>query len=525
MKKYFLSIVFIMSLSVWVLYLVFYSGCGPNNLGLAPIIGGAGTTNSQLPVFSVGTYKMNTLSSSVKPEVSFGYFNYTTKPFAFINLNPTNNVLIPINSSVNFNNQGNKVLVLGTAFAGGDTNATSERDIFWVGKILDPNNQSNWVNTVTVGGKNYIVVKGTNFIARYSYQLNAFDSTFDSMVVKKTDNISNYGLIDFQDINQDFKSIAFLRYSSNANFYGVLVGKNVAFSCDSAVSSGNDFKNLYGISGAPTTSDYVWEDSIPFDRGAGVVIGHLIDENPTSGKIRTFNEATNWSSDIGISGFDRPFYSSDYITFFNDNSLFKVASIVGNNMIVNYVNTPPNQNQFDINKIEAVNISSVSTNVVFYGVTVLRSPGDTDSNYNVSFIAVGYDFNANFPIILKFTRTGNRDNNPAPPFNSNYNLNRIDLSALGLNQDVVFLDVNNVLISNTNYVYVVGLDLSNCLIKPYPNGTLPPLTKSLIFPASAPFTTTNNDVINTLNNMRGILLYSNDGGNTFRLIGAPFITP
>jgi hypothetical protein len=96
---------------------------------------------------------------------------------------------------------------------------------------------------------------------------------------------------------------------------------------------------------------------------------------------------------------------------------------------------------------------------------------------------------------------------------------------LNLGIDVLLLDVNNVLINNTNYVYVVGLDLSNCPIKPYPNSGLPPFTKSLVFPASGPFTTTNNDVINTLNNMRGILLYSNDGGESFSLLDTPFISP
>jgi hypothetical protein len=134
------------------LYLIIFSSCGPNNLALAPIVGGVGGFNSQLPLFSVGTYKMDTNSSTVKPEVSFAYFNYTTKPFIFFDLNPTNNSLIPINiGGSQFANQGNKVLLLGTAFAGGDTNPGSDRDIFWVGKILDPNNPSNWVSNVSVG--------------------------------------------------------------------------------------------------------------------------------------------------------------------------------------------------------------------------------------------------------------------------------------------------------------------------------------------------------------------------------------
>jgi hypothetical protein len=194
-----------------------------------------------------------------------------------------------------------------------------------------------------------------------------------------------------------------------------------------------------------------------------------------------------------------------------------------------YVNTPPNQNEFNINKVEAIDlVSNGFNNVSFYGVTVLRVPGDNDSNFNVSGIAVGYDFASNSPIILKFTRKGNKPNpnpNPNPLINPNYNLIRVDISNLNLGSDVVFLDVNNVLINNINYVYVVGVDLSNCPIKPYPNGTLPRLTKSLIFPASGPFTTTNNDVINTLNNMRGILLYSNNGGGSFRLLGNPLISP
>jgi len=43
------------------LYLIIFSSCGPNNLALAPIGGeGGGEFNSQLLLFSVGTYKMNT---------------------------------------------------------------------------------------------------------------------------------------------------------------------------------------------------------------------------------------------------------------------------------------------------------------------------------------------------------------------------------------------------------------------------------------------------------------------------------
>ncbi len=512
------------------LYLIIFSSCGPNNLVLAPIVGGGGGFNSQLPLFSVGTYKMNTLSSTVKPEVSFTYFNYTTKPFAFFDLNPTNNSLIPINiGGSQFANQGNKVLVLGTAFAGGDSNSGSDRDIFWVGKILDPNNQANWVEGVNVGGSNYIVIKGTNFITRYNYNLSNFNSTFDSIIVKKTDNTNNYIILDFQDINQDFKSISFIRGNSNNGFYGVLVGRNCVFDCISDVSNGNDFRNMYGIStgNPPVGNDRVWEDVLPFDKSRKnfLLIGHTIDEGPNSAKFKYYFESAGWGSDISsVGSFTGPFYTSDYITFLNNNSVGKVAFIAGKNALLGYVNTPPDQNQFDSNKIEAIDlVSSGFNNVSFYGVTVLRD--NNDNNYNVSGIAVGYDFAFNSPIILKFTRTGNRDNNPTPPFNSNYTLNKIDISNLNLGSDVVFLDVNNVLISGVNYVYVVGVDLSSCPIKPYPSGTLPAFTKSLVFPASAPFTTTNNDVINTLNNMRGILLYSDNGGGSFRLLGNPFISP
>jgi len=515
------------------LYLIIFSSCGPNNLALAPIVGGGGTFNSQLPLFSVGTYKMNTLSSFVKSEVSFAYFNYTTKPFAFFDLNPTNNSLIPINiGGSQFANQGNKVLVLGTAFAGGDTNPGSDRDIFWVGKILDPNNQSNWVSNVSIDGKDYIVIKGTNFIARYDYNLNNFNSTFDSIIVKK-DNTNNYTLSDFQDINQDFKSISFIRGSSNNGFYGVLVGRNCVFDCISDVSNGNDFRNMYGVNSGnpPTGNDKIWEDVLPFDKSGKnfLLIGHSIDEGPSSAKLKYYSDFSGWGSDINgiFPYYTEPFYSLDYLTFLNDNSSFKAGYIAGKNALLGYVNTPPNQNQFDANKIEAIDlVSNGFNNVSFYGVTVLRD--NNDATFNVSGIAVGYDFASNSPIILKFTRTGDKPNpnpNPNPFINPNYNVTRVDISNLNLGSDVVFLDVNNVLISGVNYVYVVGVDLSSCPIKPYPNGTLPGLTKSLIFPASAPFTTTNNDVINTLNNMRGILLYSNNGGGSFRLLGNPFIGP
>ncbi len=523
--------VLVFSAVLGIIYLFLFSSCGPNSLVLAPIVGGAGGANSQLPLFSVGTYKMNTTSSLVRSEVSFGYFNYTTKPFAFINLNPTNNSLIPISfGTSNFPNQGNKVLILGTAFAGGDNNPGNDKDIFWVGKILNPNNQADWVTTVNSGGNNYIVVKGTNFIARFNYNSGSFNSTFDSMTVKKTDNISNYSLVDFQNIDQDFRAIAFIKGGTSdiTGFYGMLVGRNCAFSCINTVNNGNDFRNLYGVNigNPPSGNGYVWEDVIPFDKNlqSGFLIGHTIDEGNLSSKFKTFSESNGWSSDFTAFGpFTGPFYSSDYITFLNNNSNFKIAFISGFNALIGYVNTPPNQSLFDPNKIEAINVSNISNNVSFYGVTVLRDTSDT--NFNVSGIAVGYDFTANSPIILRFTRTSDKDNNPTPPFNSNYTLNRVDISSLNLGSDVVLLDVNNVLINGVNYVYVVGVDLSNCPIKPYVVGTLPRFTKSLIFPASAPFTTTNNDVINTLANMRGILLYSSNGGNNFSLIGSPFITP
>jgi hypothetical protein len=538
-----LAVVFIFSS----LYLIIFSSCGPNNLALAPIVGGGGTFNSQLPLFSVGTYKMNTLSSPVEPEVSFAYFNYTTKPFAFVNLNPIDNSPININiGSSLFPTQQKKVLVLGTAFAGGDSNSGSDRDIFWVGKILDPNNPSNWVEGVNVGGKNYIVIKGTNFIARFNYNpiSNGFNSTFESpngITVKKLDNTNNYSLADFQNSAQDFKSISFIRGNSNNGFYGVLVGRNCVFDCTNDVSNGNDFRNVYGVStgNPPTGNDRVWEDVLPFDKNQKnfLLIGHSIDEGPNSAKFKYYSNSPSagWGTDINgiFPYYTEPFYSVDYLTFLNNNSNFKAAYIAGKNALLGYVNTGSDQNQFNISKIEAIDLVNNNSgvnlnNVSFYGVTVLRVPGDSDSNFNVSGIAVGYDFASNYPIILKFTRTGNKPNpnpNPNPLINPNYNVTRVDISNLNLGSDVVFLDVNNVLISGINYVYVVGVDLSSCPIKPYLSGTLPPFTKSLVFPASAPFTTTNNDVINTLNNMRGILLYSKNGGSSFRLLGNPFISP
>jgi hypothetical protein len=500
------------------LYLIIFSSCGPNNLALAPISGGGGGFNSQLPLFSVGTYKMNTLSpSSAISEVSFAYFNYTTKPFAFVNLNPISNLPIPINiGSSLFPTQQKKVLVLGTAFAGGDNNYV--KDIFWVGKILDPNNQSNWVSTVSIAGKKYIVIKGTNFIARH-YNLNNFNSTFDSITVS--------GSINFQDENQDFKSISFIRGDSNNGFYGVLVGRNCVFDCISDVSNGNDFRNVYGVStgNPPTGNDKIWEDVLPFDKSRKnfLLIGHSIDEESNSAKFKYYSEFAGWGSDVNgvVPYYTEPFYSLDYLTFLNDNSSFKVGYIAGKDALLGYVN--PNQNQFDINKIEAIDLDSKGYNdVSFYGVTVLRD--NDDANFNFIGIAVGYDFASNSPIILKFTRTGDKPNpnpNPNPFINPNYNLTRVDISNLNLGSDVVFLDVNNVLIGGINYVYVVGVDLSNCPIKPSLNNN-PWFTKSLIFPSS---TTTTNDVINTLNNMRGILLYSDNGGGSFRLLGNPFISP
>jgi hypothetical protein len=315
----------------------------------------------------------------------------------------------------------------------------------------------------------------------------------------------------------------------------VLVGRNCVFDCISDVSNGNDFRNMYGVStgNPPTGNNRVWEDVIPFEKSGKnfLLIGHSIDEGPNSAKFKYYSESVGWGIDINgiFPYYTEPFYSLDYLTFLNNNSNFKAAYIAGKKALLGYINTPPNQNQFDLNKIEAIDLVSRGfNNVSFYGVTVLRVPGDNDSNFNVTGIAVGYDFASNSPIILKFTRTGNKPNpnpNPNPFINPNYNVTRVDISNLNLDSDVVFLDVNNVLISGVNYVYVVGVDLSNCPIKPYPSGTLPGFTKSLIFPASPPFTTNNSHVIDTLNNMRGILLYSNNGGVSFRLLGNPFISP
>jgi hypothetical protein len=360
--------------------------------------------------------------------------------------------------------------------------------------------------------------------------LNNFNSTFDSIIVKKTDNTNNYTISDFQDINQDFKSISFIRGDSNNGFYGVLVGRNCAFDCTSDVSNGNDFRNMYGVnsSNPPTGNDRVWEDVLPFDKTGKnfLLIGHTIDEGPTSAKLKYYYDFSGWGTDInGIAPYTEALYSLDYITFLNDNSSFKAGYIAGRNALFGYINTPPNQSQVDFNKVEVIDlVSNGFNNVSFYGVTVLRD--NNDASFNVSGIAVGYDFNPSSPspIILKFTRTGDKPNpnpNPNPFINPNYNLTRVDISNLNLGSDVVFLDVNNVLISGVNYVYVVGVDLSNCPIKPSLSGS-PWFTKSLIFPSS---TTNNNDVINTLNNMRGILLYSNNGGGSFRLLGNPFISP
>jgi hypothetical protein len=511
------------------LYLIIFSSCGPNNLGLEPIVGGVGGFNSQLPLFSVGTYKMNTSSSSAISEVSFAYFNNTTKPFAFVNLDPSDNSLIPINiGGSQFPTRKRKVLVLGTAFAAGDNN--SGRDIFWVGKILDSGRQDRWIDIVNVRQSDYIVIKGTNFIARYNYNLNNFNSTFDSITVKKRDN-TNYDRDDFRNIDQDFKSISFIRGNYNNGFYGVLVGRNCVFDCISdPPGNGDVFRDVYdnAYSDELNDKDKVWEDVLPLDKNvkAFLLIGHTIDEGPNSAKFKYYVDpplGSGWSDDIdGIIPYAEPFYSLDYLTFLDDNSRFKALYVAGRNALLGYLNT---SNQLELERVEAIKLGNFS-NVNFYGVTLLRKYGERDDD-PISGIAVGYNFSSSSPIILKFRRRGDRLPSDSGITNSNYDVAEVDiqgvrsvLEGVGVNwSEVVFLDVNNVLIGRNTYVYVVGVDLTNCPIKPSLNNK-PWFTKSLIFPTS---TTNRDDVIDTLKKMRGILLFSRDAGESFSLISKDII--
>ncbi|MFN3995968.1 MAG: hypothetical protein ACK4GR_05515, partial [bacterium] len=147
-------------------------------------------------------------------------------------------------------------------------------------------------------------------------------------------------------------------------------------------------------------------------------------------------------------------------------------------------------------------------NITFYGINIIK-----DSNNN-RFIAVGYDNVGQKAVIYRgIAQDSDNDLMLDNNVGGNNNPIEVDLSSLNLDlKEIVFFDVNSV----GENVFVVGVDTSNCNIKPYPNGALPPLTKSLIFPAATP----DADIIDLFQDMRGVILYSNDGGQSFNLISS-----
>lgn len=492
-----LVIVFILFLIVSSIYL-FLNSCGLKGLGSGGVIVGAG--GGQPPMFVVSSFKM-TGNLAQPNEFSFGYYNNNFDPFVFANLQ--GNSLVNFSPSNNFNNQisGKKVIILGTGFKYLTSGSPPTRDVFWVGKIV--NNPVSIIN-FTVAGNNYKTIGGRNFIARVNQ--GAFDSNFDSITLKKIDGTSNYNKnTDLDNVNEDFRSVAFKPNSSYTDFAGAMVGRNVAFY--SSVSNGNftDWQNALANTITNKPSNFIGFDVIQGGLSpiSFTMIGSDIGE--TKGELRVFQVASNsWSfnyldtlsSLVGPNIY--PLYSSDYVSSSTSPDDIAASLITGKGLLIYWGDTnnngsfdpPPNDNL----------AFYLDNNVTFYGGTILK-----DSNNNKIFV-VGYNDTNKEAVIY----TGIAQDGPDTDLFFDIPPTKVNISGLGLNlKDILFTDVN--IVNNT--VVVGGLDLSNCNIKPYIQLSLPKLTKSLIFPA----TTGDNDIQQTFTNMTGLILISNDGGNSFRI--------
>lgn len=511
MRYHKLVVVFILFLVVSSVYL-FLNSCGLKGLTSVGVIGGPG--GGQPPMFAVSSFKMT--GNSVQPnEFSFGYYNNNFDPFVFANLQ--GNSLVNFSFSANFNNQiaGKKVIILGTGFKYLTSGNPPTRDVFWVGKIV--NNPVSIIN-FTVAANNYKTVGGRNFIARFNQ--GAFDSNFDSITLKKIDGTDYNQNTDLDNVNEDFRSVAFKPNSNYTDFAGAMVGRNVAFY--SSVSNGNftDWQNALAntVSNNNKPSDFIGFDVIQggLNPISFTMIGSDIGE--TKGELRVFQVASNsWSvnyldalsSYIGPNVY--PLYSSDYVSNGASPDVIAAALIVGKNLIIYWGD---NNNNGVVDPFPADNFAFyLDNNVTFYGGTILK-----DSN-NKRIVVVGYDDTNQEAVIYRGVAQDGPDD-PDPFFDTPPT--KVNISGLGLNlKDSMFFDVNSV----NNTVVVVGVDLSNCPIKPYPQPApvnLPKLTKSLIFINNAN-PNLDNDIQQTFANMTGLILISNDGGNSFSIMSNPVI--
>lgn len=490
-------IIFILSF-IFVFFSIYLNSCVPNALSPSNILGPGGQLTGNPPLFAVNSFKMS--GSNQQPlEISFGYYNNTFNPFKFINLGISPNfTLIPLNYSANFGNQlnGKKVIILGTGWKYSNDNA-SLKDIFWVGKIINDPISNNDIATISVGGNNFKVVGGRNFVARSNN--GAPSSNFDLLTFSKIGG-GNYNTNDFDNNNEDFRAVAFKSDGNGTIFSGSIAGRNTAFYSSNTL---NNWQNAMDSQHPNKPSDFIAFDIIHGGASPASFILFGSDIGETRGEARFYSSFSNsWSvnyadgiaSLIGIVN-NFPFYSADYVSDSSDIDDINAAIISGKGIVFYWKDN--GDNNFDFNDLF---IFYINSSVTFYGTTLIK-----DANNN-RFVTVGYDDVQNEAVIysgIMQDLNSNKiiDNDPT----------KVTLDLLGLNlQDTMFFDVT----STRNFVFVVGTDFSNCNLKPYPNGALPKVTKSLIFGS----TTNDADIIDTFNDMRGVILYSTDGGNNFNLL-------
>jgi len=500
--------IFIFLLSIiFIALAIFISSCSGKGMGGALFV--PGLSNNQPPLFSVSSFKL-TGSNPQPQEISFGYYNNTFFNFAFINLNIQSGLsLFSINPSANFVNQlsgGKRVLIWGTAWKDGNFNATL-KDIFWVGKIVD-----NPVNIVsfTVAGSTYKTVGGRNFVARFNN--GAFDSNFDNLILIKPNGTQYNKNTDLDDVNEDFRAVAFKSDGGGTTFGGSIVGRNIAFYSTNPLGNWNNAL-ANNVSNRPT--NFIAFDVLHLSFYPSLLfVGSNIDE--TSGEGRIFSSSTNsWGSNLSstvstLAGVPNgPLYSVDAVSDSLNRDNISAVLTSGRGVMLYWRDI---NNNGELDPVDTL-IAYGNPNLTFYGCSLVKF------GLNNNFFLVGYDNSLQEAIIYKGTAVDNDNNNiidTAPT--------KVNLSNLGINlKDFVFFDVTTI---GNSFVFVVGVDVTATNhIKPYifvdTNGdSYPLLTKSFIFkePNPLPSATYNldNAIRDLFQNMRGVIIYSDNGGNTFR---------
>lgn len=481
------------------IFSIYLVSCGMKTSGVVLVPGVV--ISGQPPVWSISTFKQ-TLSPE-PPEIAFGYLNNTFEPFKFVNLNITQN-FISFEYSTAFGNaiQNKKVIIWGSGWRFCNTNANF-RDIFWVGKIVDISSNTSII-TFSFAGNQYKTIGGTNFVARFitpSFYSNLESSASNTLVFAKTTS-GNYTQADFNNPNEDFRSVAFINDNTN-NSLGVVVGRNIVFYSRTNESINlTNWRNGLNINITNRPSDFIAFDTVPasISQTGFLIVGSNISE--TSGLLTFFTTSTNnWSSNfidtfaqiIGANNY--PLYSSDFI-FINVGA----AVAVGRNIIIFWNDSNLDQ-RIDPNDVF---IFHRENNVSFYGGCVIK-----DNANNNTIIAVGYDDQLQEGVIYRGQGTGSNYSFNQPP-------QKVNISSLGLDlRNIIFFDVASI----QNNVYVVGCDFSNCDLKPYPqsNPNLPKVTKSFIFNATAFPALTDNHILDTFRDVRGLIIRSSDGGQVFTL--------